>query len=544
VKLFCAFFALVVTVGLTGCLSATSETMDAYEKTDLNHINDDLAQLFFGDMHGLTVGTLQTNAVPLKLGLTAVLLQRRAHGEKLPLNVKSFRPIFESWGFLYADLPPETWDPSSPFPRHPFLPVGVTAGELLGGKSHGRIEILNFSCSGCHSGTGYDASGHASLRIVPGLPNTSLKLDQYMDALFSALKQFVTDDAFRAKVDEAMPLIFPQMTEREIATLKIGFPLLKKTILAYDQKWSAFAPTRFGGAGLSNAVGLFKSRFKTKTFKTRDSSEAAYVSIPILFGKGMRSALLVDGSTAPQGAAFDHPIRRDEVTDESLKRLAESASYFPMLVTGASLKGSLSETSHIEGILAHFTRVAPPHFPGKIDGELAARGRTIFDQRCTGCHGTYSSGPFPTLESYPNKLVPLAKIGTDALRSERLDDTLVTALAASELRKVMQVRQSGGYVAPMLTAVWATAPYLHNGSVPTLYALMHPAERPITFSVGGHDLDFNRVGIDSSPGARHWTPSTIYDTREVGRGNSGHEFPFKGLAETEKTALLEFLKTL
>jgi hypothetical protein len=53
----------------------------------------------------------------------------------------------------------------------------------------------------------------------------------------------------------------------------------------------------------------------------------------------------------------------------------------------------------------------------------------------------------------------------------------------------------GGYVAPILNGVWATAPYLHNGSVPTLWHLMHPESRPCRFEVGGHKLDSTKVGI-------------------------------------------------
>jgi hypothetical protein len=110
------------------------------------------------------------------------------------------------------------------------------------------------------------------------------------------------------------------------------------------------------------------------------------------------------------------------------------------------------------------------------------------------------------------------------------------------------------YVAPPLAGVWATAPYQHNGSVPTLWHLMHPDQRPARFYVGGHRIDFVRVGIAGeveSDGTmryasdyRPWSTPRLFDTSEPGRSNRGHETMFADLTEAQKTALLEYLKRL
>jgi len=109
-------------------------------------------------------------------------------------------------------------------------------------------------------------------------------------------------------------------------------------------------------------------------------------------------------------------------------------------------------------------------------------------------------------------------------------------------------------VAPPLSGIWATAPYLHNGSVPTLWHLMHPDQRPSRFYVGGHALAFARVGIAGDvddDGTMHyprdyrpWSTPSLYDTSEPGRSNRGHETMFAGLSEADKRALLEYLKRL
>jgi hypothetical protein len=116
------------------------------------------------------------------------------------------------------------------------------------------------------------------------------------------------------------------------------------------------------------------------------------------------------------------------------------------------------------------------------------------------------------------------------------------------------IDSTGAYIAPPLTGIWSTAPYLHNGSVPTLWHLMHPDQRPVRFYVGGHSLDFARVGISGDvdddgtmrypPGYHPWSTPMLYDTSEPGRGNRGHESMFAGMTEAQKCALLEYLKRL
>jgi hypothetical protein len=92
--------------------------------------------------------------------------------------------------------------------------------------------------------------------------------------------------------------------------------------------------------------------------------------------------------------------------------------------------------------------------------------------------------------------------------------------------------------------VWNTAPYLHNGSVPTLWDLMHPETRPAKFMVGGHAFDMKKVGISYPEGYTPWSMPVEYDTSELGKSNAGHEWQFAGLTDAEKLELIEYLKLL
>lgn len=106
-------------------------------------------------------------------------------------------------------------------------------------------------------------------------------------------------------------------------------------------------------------------------------------------------------------------------------------------------------------------------------------------------------------------------------------------------------RATAQYLARPLNGIWATAPYLHNGSAPTLYDLLHPDQRPAKFAMGDREFDPAKVGYQSeldATGPNVW----IYDTTQPGNSNIGHSGDAFGtsLPEDQKSALLEYLKKL
>ena len=118
------------------------------------------------------------------------------------------------------------------------------------------------------------------------------------------------------------------------------------------------------------------------------------------------------------------------------------------------------------------------------------------------------------------------------------DVELTTQLRAFAVNE--EARLGLQYRARPLDGIWATAPYLHNGSVPTLADLLKPpAERPATFFVGDCEIDPVNVGCDASqrPGA------FLFDTTKPGNHNTGHEHGTT-LSPEDRAALLEYLKSL
>ena len=106
------------------------------------------------------------------------------------------------------------------------------------------------------------------------------------------------------------------------------------------------------------------------------------------------------------------------------------------------------------------------------------------------------------------------------------------------------------------TGIWATPPYLHNGSVPTLYdLLLPPAQRPISFLVGTREFDPEKVGyVTDATNAQYQTPRSAQEntftfrTRDAGgnmvpgNSNAGHDYGNASLTEEQRWALVEYMK--
>lgn len=197
----------------------------------------------------------------------------------------------------------------------------------------------------------------------------------------------------------------------------------------------------------------------------------------------------------------------------------------------------------------------PPAYPYDIDVELAERGGMLFnslDVGCSGCHGVYDGQggvDWPGVHT---------DVGTDSARRELVSEQFIDAFDRSPLESEGELSLSRGYAATPLTGVWANYPYLHNGSVPTLYHLLGPvSERPRIFEVmAARNLDRERVGQplyrrqeDGRLGedelmrlygqSRDW-----FNTDRAGNSNVGHDFWPRIRTNENRRALIEYLKTL
>ena len=200
--------------------------------------------------------------------------------------------------------------------------------------------------------------------------------------------------------------------------------------------------------------------------------------------------------------------------------------------------------AHMGDVLAYIRSLKPPAYPGPVDARLAAEGRTVFERNCSGCHGTYGEGG-----SYPNLLIPQRIIGTDSLinNSNYQQSDMVRWFNTGWFSKgdhPARLEPFNGFIAPPLDGVWITAPYLHNGSVPTIESLLDSRLRPTFWRRDFSSLqyDYLKLGWKYEETSRKKDRDT-YDTTLPGYGKSGHTFGDR-LTDGERTALIEYLKTL
>jgi hypothetical protein len=223
-------------------------------------------------------------------------------------------------------------------------------------------------------------------------------------------------------------------------------------------------------------------------------------------------------------------------------------------------------------------KAEPPRFadvfPAPLDAERARRGAQLYAEHCARCHGK-DGRDFAGTEA--GTVVAIEEIGTDRARFDNYtyelsvnQNVLYPGLSNERFQNF---RKTEGYASMPLDGLWLRAPYLHNGSVPTLYdLLLPPSERPRAFLRGYDVYDPVNVGFESRPerippekqlklfcyvthdGAKcppgmpeQEPPGKPYKCSGEGgecqgNGNGGHLYG-TSLTADEKRALIEHLKT-
>jgi hypothetical protein len=220
-----------------------------------------------------------------------------------------------------------------------------------------------------------------------------------------------------------------------------------------------------------------------------------------------------------------------------------------------------------------FRLLRPPVWPaeafGALDAAKVARGETLYQTACASCH----EGPYTMSEDrhviYPQ--FGLDEIGTDRNHAENFDQPVAGRPYHEALHELLDkvkarayarypaeqtatweagrtakwrstLAEGKPYPARPLAGIWASAPYLHNGSVPTLYDLLSsPAARPKKFGVGYREFDPVKVGYRTD----RTTANPLaheFDTTQAGNGNGGHSYG-TDLSDEDRAALIEYVKS-
>jgi mono/diheme cytochrome c family protein len=216
-------------------------------------------------------------------------------------------------------------------------------------------------------------------------------------------------------------------------------------------------------------------------------------------------------------------------------------------------------------------------YPFDVDVQLAGKGKTLFTENCAQCHQPQNGKVYANLGTNPDRsYVVNSLIRQAAIRGFNKVCTPATSvdMAGKEVQPCAEFdgvslegrksiimspnNQHHGYNARPLSGIWAQAPYLHNGSVPTIHHLLVPNERPATFIKSRLDYDKNLLGFSwkpSSSAASNAQEGYLFDTKSFPAfSNAGHDKDIKDGSRTYKLdwsddidgakAIIEYLKTL
>lgn len=367
-------------------------------------------------------------------------------------------------------------------------------------ESNNGIEVVNGNCFTCHA-------GKLNGEVVLGLGNSFSDFRQNMKPLSKGLRL-----AMKLKYGKKSP---------EWAAYQ-----------DFDYYFSAMAPhIETNQPGVNPAAHLAEA-----CVAYRDPQTLEYTGDPILELPDYVLASDVPPlwNVRKKNALYYTAVGRGDFT-----KLLFQASVLGIADTAAARQA----VNNFKDVVAWLEQLEPPTYPGPIDNDLAARGEMIFAEYCSGCHGTYGEE-----ESYPNKVIALPVIKTDPYYATYAVEAPIVEWYNNswfaQSQPTSWFEPEAGYVAPPLDGVWATAPYLHNGSVPTLEDLLNSRQRPEFWQRSGNsrDYDYEKVGWNyqaRSNGRGKWT----YDTTIPGYSNAGHYFGDK-LSATERAAVIEYLKTL
>ena len=398
---------------------------------------------------------------------------------------------YERLGFLF--------EPNSPQGR----PVGTSYQD-------GRVPLVGLNCATCHAGRVRDTAGGAP-RIIAGMPAHQMDLQGFANFLTATAR----DERFNAAtLIAAMRQQDPQMSWLDSLLHRfIVIPRTKSGILerATQNAWFADRPPQ--GPGRVDTFNPYKRMFN---FDLATDKSVGTADLPPLFNQRVRQGLWL------------HWDGNNNSVDERNKSAAIGAGATPDSLDLASL----------DRIAAWALDLKPPAFPvERINAATAEKGRPLYEAACAHCHALNGADV--------GQVTPVAAVGTDPERLNSFTAALaerMNTLGTGRPWKFSHFRKTDGYANMPLDGVWLRAPYLHNGSVPTLRALLFPEERPATFFRGYDVYDWQRVGFVAD-GPEAAKEGVIFDTRLRGNSNAGHNYGHE-LPAADREALLEYLKTL
>jgi hypothetical protein len=399
--------------------------------------------------------------------------------------------------------------PPDPASKDPDARAGLPIGMHLTTDPITSVQFVVTSCALCHAEKIRWKGGEA---LVVGLGNKRVQIHAY-DRAFAVAPSAQKLVRLATEIATKQDLAWPE-PYRDVLTAATIDNLQKRAAARADlhAKTAADPPGRVAVIE-SFAFALAQLTGKHIAF----AHDVGWAKVPDVIGYGSRTTLSWDAS---QEGPMDVLVVEADIAAGARIEWLERHPF-----QGASLG-------------AYLRQPAPrPPFPGPIDRALATRGKQLFDDRCADCHGHYTAEG--RVFDYDETIVPIEDLKTDPARL--LAATSDFELAANDrtlTRGYTRFQRSAGYVPPILTNVWARAPYGHAGQWPSLAIMaIAPDKRPTKFSIDFRGLyDLQTVGVPLRDGGY------VQDATQPGFSVLGH--PFLADLGADAPAVIEYLKTL
>jgi hypothetical protein len=445
-------------------------------------------------------------------------------------------------------LPGEGWQ-SLGFVFEPGMdrPAGTSKRHSLG------FDRIALNCAACHVGT-YRETAQSRPVVVEGMPANRLDLGRFT--------QFLTDCALDERFN---PWQVVQAAEQagahyslidRVLLQYVGVPAMREALILARYRFRFLDHEVTPGPGRFDTFGPAKALLNWPLEKLPRRQSVGIVDFPSLWLQGPRAAagmrLHWDGN------------------NDSVKERNRSAAF------GTGAVPTLIDRDSLDFIADWLLsdKNQPPKYPFPIDSGRAARGKAVYAEYCANCHGAsgrdFSGGRVGMVD-------PIENIRTDPCRLDNYTHALAAEqgnlYAAYPDERFTRFRKTNGYANLPLDGIWLRAPYLHNGSVPTVRDLLEPAaDRPPVFYRGYDVVDQRRLGFVSDVAEEGDRKFFRYETRCLGvadrcdgekdpenrhpdnvcvpgkwagnsnRGHEGHAYGTE-LPAADKDAIVEYLKT-
>lgn len=382
-------------------------------------------------------------------------------------------------------------------------PIGFSVSRVL-------IDRVGMNCAICHTGTVRDTP-QSQPRIILGMPANKFDLQRYARFLYAA----AADDRFTA--DNVLLAIqkYKRLNVLDRLIYREAVARTREALIQQARLLSFMDSRPDWGAGRVDTFNPYKAlQFN---FPMHLDHTIGAADLPVIWNQRPREGMQL------------HWDGNNTSVVERNKSAALGAGVTPVTIDIARLK-------RIEDWLWD---LPAPKYPYPVNDQLATQGESIYQKHCASCHSFEGA--------LVGKVTPIDQIGTDRARLDSYTYELLenqNTLYSGYPWRFSHFRKTDGYANMPLDGVWLRAPFLHNGSVPTMRDLLEaPSARPTSFYRGYDVFDPIKLGFISVVAEENGIKFFKYDTSLPGNSNAGHLYGTE-LSAAEKDALVEFLKKL